>query len=201
MSAREQILQSLRQALKPLPSRTELPEIPAEIAEPQWLGREPDDLLLFQKRAEATGTKCFTDPAACAEWLRAQNVRRLYVPGTFVEQLAPHLPFCEVVTEYRREEVDAIDGAFTPAAGAIAESGTIILTDECTPDRLAALAPWHHIAILRRWDIHRTIARALAAMPADPNVIWVTGPSKTADVEGILIQGVHGPGQQACLIL
>ena len=45
------------------------------------------------------------------------------------------------------------------------------------------------------------IADALAAMPDDPNLIWVTGPSKTADVEGILIQGVHGPGAQACLIL
>jgi L-lactate dehydrogenase complex protein LldG len=38
-------------------------------------------------------------------------------------------------------------------------------------------------------------------MPDDPNIIWVTGPSKTADVEGILIQGVHGPGVQACLLV
>jgi L-lactate dehydrogenase complex protein LldG len=97
--------------------------------------------------------------------------------------------------------VNEIDAAFTPSAGAIAESGSIILSDESTPDRLAALAPWHHIALVSRAEIHRTIADALAAMPADPNLIWVTGPSKTADVEGILIQGVHGPGAQACLIL
>jgi L-lactate dehydrogenase complex protein LldG len=38
-------------------------------------------------------------------------------------------------------------------------------------------------------------------MPDDPNIIWVTGPSKTADVEGILIQGVHGPGVQGCLLV
>ena len=35
----------------------------------------------------------------------------------------------------------------------------------------------------------------------DPNTIWVTGPSKTADVEGILIEGVHGPGAQIALLL
>ena len=87
------------------------------------------------------------------------------------------------------------------AAAGIAESGTIVITDESTPDRLAALAPWYHIALLDRADIHRTIGDALAAMPKDPNIIWVTGPSKTADVEGILIQGVHGPGAQACLIV
>ena len=41
----------------------------------------------------------------------------------------------------------------------------------------------------------------IAALGDDPNTIWVTGPSKTADVEGILIQGVHGPGIQIALIV
>jgi L-lactate utilization protein LutC len=35
----------------------------------------------------------------------------------------------------------------------------------------------------------------------EPYVLWCTGPSKTADVEGILIQGVHGPGEQVALIV
>ena len=88
-----------------------------------------------------------------------------------------------------------------PAAGAITESGSIILTDESSPDRLSELAPWVHIAVVRRESIHRSIADAVTAMPEDPNIIRVTGPSKTADVEGILIQGVHGPGVQGCLLV
>jgi len=45
------------------------------------------------------------------------------------------------------------------------------------------------------------LTAAVAALPVDPNVIWVTGPSKTADVEGILIEGVHGPGRQITLLM
>jgi hypothetical protein len=54
----------------------------------------------------------------------------------------------------------------------------------------AALAPWYHIALVSHAEIHRTIADALAAMPDDPNLSWVTGSSKTGNVEGIPIQGV-----------
>jgi L-lactate dehydrogenase complex protein LldG len=194
-TAREQIFSSVRAALAPLPERTARPVFSKDVAEPHWLAAEVDSLALFQKRAEATGTKCFTDMGSCAAWLHSQGVRVVYIPAPLT-----HLA-CEVTSEYTRARVNEIDAAFTPSAGAIAESGSIILSDESTPDRLAALAPWHHIALVSRAEIHRTIADALAAMPDDPNLIWVTGPSKTADVEGILIQGVHGPGAQACLIL
>jgi L-lactate dehydrogenase complex protein LldG len=42
---------------------------------------------------------------------------------------------------------------------------------------------------------------AIAAFGESPNIIWCTGPSKTADVEGILIEGVHGPGEQIALLV
>jgi len=199
-TAREQIFSSVRAALAPLPERTARPVFSKDVAEPHWLAAEVDALALFQKRAEATGTKCFTDLESCAAWLRSQGVRTVYIPAPLTRLALLCSEFSEVTSEYTRARVNEIDAAFTPAAGAIAESGSIILSDESTPDRLAALAPWHHIALVSRAEIHRTIADALAAMPDDPNLIWVTGPSKTADVEGILIQGVHGPGAQACLI-
>jgi len=200
-TAREQILANIRSALTVLPERTARPTFPKSVSEPQWLASEADTIALFQKRATATGTKCFTDMESCAAWLREQGVRCVYIPAPLTRLASLCSEFCEVTAEYTRARVNEIDAAFTPSAGAVAESGTIILSDESTPDRLAALAPWHHIALVSRAEIHRTIADAIAAMPDDPNLIWVTGPSKTADVEGILIQGVHGPGAQACLIV
>jgi L-lactate dehydrogenase complex protein LldG len=63
---------------------------------------------------------------------------------------------------------------------------------------LAGLAVWVHIVCVPRSAIYRSIPDALAGMGFDPNIVWVTGPSKTADIEGILIEGVHGPGVQVC---
>ena len=201
MNAREQIFSGIRNALAPLPARAPRPEVPHGVADAQWLAEESDIVSLFVKRATAVGTKCFSSVSDCLSWLFEQQTRKVFVPDSSAEFAAKFEGFVEVVRDYSRDQVDEIDASLTPAAGAIAESGTIILTDESTPDRLAALAPWTHIAVVRKDAIHRSMADALAAMPDDPNIIWVTGPSKTADVEGILIQGVHGPGVQGCLLV
>jgi L-lactate dehydrogenase complex protein LldG len=97
--------------------------------------------------------------------------------------------------------VDDYQFGITRAVGAIAETGTLILSDTTTSRRLGALAPWVHIALLRREEVLTNVAQAVALLGDDPNIIWVTGPSKTADVEGILIEGVHGPGRQIALLM
>ena len=103
--------------------------------------------------------------------------------------------------EYARERMEDYHFGITRADAAIAESGTMILTDTYTSNRLGALSPWIHVACIYRKELIKTIGYALSTLPDDPNTIFVTGPSKTADVEGILIEGVHGPGRQICLLL
>jgi L-lactate dehydrogenase complex protein LldG len=106
-----------------------------------------------------------------------------------------------VETEYHRERYDEYQFGITRATGAIAESGTLIIDDFKTSHRLAALSPWVHIGVLKKDEIHRSIPEAIEAFGEAPNIIWCTGPSKTADVEGILIEGVHGPGEQVALLI
>ena len=97
--------------------------------------------------------------------------------------------------------VDDYDFGITRGAAAIAESGTIVLNDATTSSRLAALAPWVHVAVVERAHIVADLSAAIAGLGDDRNVVWCTGASKTADVEGILIEGVHGPGVQIGLVL
>ena len=76
-----------------------------------------------------------------------------------------------------------------------------MLNDATTSRRLAALAPWVHVAVVERATLFSDLTEAVAALGEDRNVVWCTGPSKTADIEGILIEGVHGPGVQIALVV
>ncbi|MFY9234606.1 MAG: lactate utilization protein [Fimbriimonadaceae bacterium] len=82
----------------------------------------------------------------------------------------------------------------TAADLAIAESGSILLSAGPGRARLASLAPPIHIALVRSSNIVATLEEALERM-SDRTSVLVTGPSRTADIEGILIRGIHGPGE------
>lgn len=58
-----------------------------------------------------------------------------------------------------------------------------------------------YVAVLKRSEMLRTIPDAIAASGDSLNIIWCTGPSKTADGEGILIEDVHGPGEQIVFLI
>jgi L-lactate dehydrogenase complex protein LldG len=58
-----------------------------------------------------------------------------------------------------------------------------------------------HIAVLDPATIAPSIPESIRRFGESVNLIWVTGPSRTADVEGILIEGVHGPGIQIAYLL
>ena len=118
--------------------------------------------------------------------------------------MAPLLDGVEGITfdtEFDEAKINDYTFGMTKASAGIAESGTIMLTDSVTSARLGALAPWIHIAVIAEADIVASIGEAIARFGDDPSIIFATGPSKTADVEGILIEGVHGPGIQIGLVV
>jgi L-lactate dehydrogenase complex protein LldG len=136
-----------------------------------------------------------------AVYLKEEGYEFGYCDPSLREKVGKGLEEEDLDLSYEFERVKVDDYAFgiTRASGVIAESGTVILNDEDTVDRLAALAPWVHVAVIDDEPIFETIPEAIENLGDSSNVIWVTGPSKTADIEGILIEGVHGPGIQICL--
>jgi len=199
---REAILSRVRGALAPLRRRAALPPYDNEISVMRGLVAGRDLVELFTERIKRVNGLAFTDLVALVAHLRAGGWRRGYCDPRLWPRLAGAFGGdFTVETEFDRARVDDYAFGITRAAGAIAESGTIILSDGSTSRRLAALAPWVHVGVIERAAIFADLPQAVAALGQDPNVIWCTGPSKTADVEGILIEGVHGPGAQIGLIV
>jgi len=199
-TAREQILGRVRAALAPLPQRAPLPDWERDLVRLRQQQPAGDCWTLFAQRLTAVNGTPLTHVDELVALLTQNGWTRGYCDPALWPGLRAAFPAeFQVETTFDRSRIDDYAFGITRATAAIAETGTVVLTDRDTPSRLAALAPWAHVVVLRSSDIFPDIPAALAALPADPNVIWVTGPSKTADVEGILIEGVHGPGRQIVL--
>lgn len=199
-SDRDQILSRVRDALAPLPQRAARPDWEAELVKLRLAQPATDAWAHFAERFAAVNGTALPDLAAFAAFVERQGWTRGYCDPAIRPAVASVLPAgVALETSFDRTRVDDYQFAVTQAAAAIAETGTLVLTDATTSSRLAALAPWGHFAVVRPATIFPDISAALAALPADPNIVWVTGPSKTADVEGILIEGVHGPGIQGAI--
>lgn len=199
---REAILSRVRGALAPLRDRAPLPQYDADIAVLRNLIAGRDLVELFAERAKRVNGLVLTDPRALVEHLSAGGWRRGYCDPVVWPKIATAFgPEFTIEHEFDRTRVDDYAFGITRAAGAIAESGTIILNDATTSRRLGALAPWVHVAVVERATVFGDISQAVAALGDDRNVVWCTGPSKTADVEGILIEGVHGPGAEIALVV
>ena len=93
----------------------------------------------------------------------------------------------------------------TGAFAGIAESGTIAVVSGAGRSRLASLLAPVHIAVLRADRMYPSLAAFLAAhadiAEQGSNLVLITGPSRTADIEMTLTRGVHGPGEVHVVVL
>jgi L-lactate dehydrogenase complex protein LldG len=96
------------------------------------------------------------------------------------------------------------DVGITNAQAAIAETGTLVLDSAAEQNRLVSLVPPVHIAILYASRIFATLGETLAALQSgdelSPAITFITGPSRTADIELTLAIGVHGPQELYVII-
>jgi len=171
---------------------------------------------------EAMRTEVFTTPAqnwtmVLEDILKNRKIRNLlYSPQTEIgraleltmknstQGLPQLIPYDDNI-EQLKEMVFNVDAGITSAAGAIADTGALILWPTPEEPRLMSIVPTIHIAILQADTVHNSLSEVMqkenwpAKMPG--NVLLVSGPSKTADIEMTLAFGVHGPKELIVLIL
>ena len=129
------------------------------------------------------------------------------MPGLGAEKLTPHvMPETVPGTVQRqalRETIAATPLGLTGIDIALAETGTMILRSGPGRPRSTSLLPACHVAVFDRTAIVESLAQVgvlLEAWHAEGGssgsgavINFITGPSRTADIELTLTRGVHGP--------
>lgn len=87
----------------------------------------------------------------------------------------------------------------TSADYALANTGTLVMIAGPAEARMVSLLPPVHVAVVPVDRLLTSLDELLTLVP-DPaavtsSMVLITGPSRTADIEQILVRGVHGPGE------
>lgn len=212
-SARDEILGRVRDALagatRPTVDRAVTPPgRPALVGDAEALARA------FAARAESVGARVHVvaDEAEAAAVLAARLAETgattlVHSGAALATRIAQSLPEqIERTAGGSRAQLLAADVGLTTAQLAIAETGTLVLVGTSERHRLASLLPAAHVALVRLDDLVPGLDDALARLAADgddpaPCVTFITGPSRTADIELQLVVGVHGPRSLDVLLL
>jgi L-lactate dehydrogenase complex protein LldG len=213
-----EFLARLRQCVEHISRTTQLPDQP--VGDFRAVGDEQNLPGRFAAAAEAAGCRAYRATeenwsGVIADILRSRSVRRVVVeaqPGTALTTeraavLCAALSKIPISTTAEREDetLFTVDDAVTGVQNAVAETGTIMCTSGASSARGTSLIPPLHIALVAESQIVADLFDAftqLSTRPALPaNVNLITGPSKTADIEGVLVTGVHGPGEVHIVVL
>jgi len=207
MTSREKILARIRKAQGRggnRPSQAELEAVETYLrAHPRGTLPPVEADLVARFRARAEATQCTTDevategdaPVAVARFLKANN---LPLAGSVWPQIA-HLDWKGVgLALDPRSAKDGDPVGVTGAFAAIAETGTLVLASGPDTPATVSLLPETHVAVVfaRRIVAHMEDAWALARAEFGqlPRAInFVSGPSRTADIDQTIVLGAHGP--------
>jgi hypothetical protein len=178
------------------------------------LAPEGDRVALFEKTFTAAGGILLRGPVEktvsdLGETLRAEGVSALFFPEDdaeareIAEALVPFGPFTLTTAVEVREGSTSVTAGFRTAEAGIAETGTIVETSAGGKTLLPGLLADVHVSIVPVASVVGRMEEALAAFTADPprNISFLSGPSKTADIEQTLTVGAHGPKKAIALLL
>ena len=88
-----------------------------------------------------------------------------------------------------------IRAGVTKAICGLADTGSILEADGEGRSLHASLLPEIHIALLRESEILPSLDQGVHLMRGSKSAVFITGPSRTADIEMSQTIGVHGPGE------
>jgi L-lactate dehydrogenase complex protein LldG len=227
MTEREKILARVREALKmpaPMPGSHGEFYLPASVktisVARQWLpkvGESFDEqLALFRKNA--TELKADFQLLASHDELKialakistAENWKQIASHhGELTDSVSGslNLPVCFTDKKYDVQDLETCDVGISECDALVAQTGSVLVTNRSAGGRALSVLPPHHVVLARREQLVADLPAAfdlLKTKYADnyPSMIsFITGPSRTGDIERILVLGAHGPKQLTIFLI
>jgi L-lactate dehydrogenase complex protein LldG len=206
--SKENILHRIRTALGRSggPPATAVPPVRIRVAD---MDREAR-IESMQRRLEAlAGTVLRTaDPLAAVGGMIQGKMAVASNAALLAECGITGLPgVCSGITsrEELRKACATADFGITTADFALADTGTLVMLASPQDARLISLLPPAHIAVVPAARLLSGLDELFSLLP-DParqtsSLVLITGPSRTGDIEQILVRGVHGPGKITVIIV
>lgn len=162
----------------------------------------------FKESLESVGGHCFVvkDESEAAKELQKiieeKEARRVAVSDSV---LIKRMMFgTDVLEKASKSELFDCGLGVTSAQWAIAETGTLVLESDKEFHRLTSLVPPVHVAILEAENIRQTLGEVLQELnekELSRTITFITGPSRTSDIELTLAIGVHGPAELFVIVI
>ncbi len=203
--AREEMLAKVRSALKRT-TDTPVAAIPAAARiPPRVAGEVETEIASFFGEVEKLGgkTKRLGNQADLAVALRELIVTESIKKATLWQtadlkewgiEAALRSLGVEIVSPYvSNREAAECDLGVTGADFALSETGTLVLRSSIAQPRTVSLLPRVHLALIRSSCLRADLHQVFEETKGDGYFVFVTGPSRTADIELTVTVGVHGP--------
>jgi L-lactate dehydrogenase complex protein LldG len=117
------------------------------------------------------------------------------------------LPTLTVDGGYDVRALERCDVGITTCDALVAQTGTLVVTSRTSGGRALSVLPPHHLVIARCDQLVADLPAAFELIqrlhsPNYPSMIsLVTGPSRTGDIERILVLGAHGPKKLTVILV
>jgi len=209
--SRQSILERVRRGLgrtagaavpDPPAARLQIPEVALET--------KIAGLLARVEALAGRGLRAATAP-------EAREMARSVLDGrSAVASNAPYLEQCGVTQlsgvrsgitnrEQLRDLCAKAEVGITSADYALADTGTLVMLSSPQEARMISLLPPAHLAMVPAERVLSGLDELFSVLP-DPaavtsSMVLITGPSRTADIEQILVRGVHGPGEITVVVV
>ncbi len=225
MSSREQILERIREAVRypaKHPSSGHGPAVSVESGAGfrQWLPQVPEEhserITLFARQSADLKTnfvRCAGLAEAAqqlAETAKTEGWKLIAhqadaVLGGLVRDLG--ISTLEVAAQTATAELEKVAAGITLCDALVAQTGGVLLTARSAGGRSLSVLPPHHLVVAHESQLLPDLPAAFELLQRRygdkfPSFCtFVTGPSRTADIERILVLGAHGPKKLTILFV